>query len=296
MDPGDQAAPRADDVEVDVLRRRPPVSPATTSPLIDIALNLGGTVGTLPPAVTPRQVLSRSTEWVLRRQALREARAAVLPRGERRDRAVCQARLLLEVARRVAEPVERLPARRAPAGARRRCIGRRLTGRWSPASPAGGDAAAGPRRRVGGRGSRAACAAPPMTTSTLEAVKRLLVDRSPPDPLDVPDEDAARARGFAADAAGRSRRAASGSVERTLFQRWWRVSLVALRAGDCGAGRSQAVARSEPARRQADARQLVLGGLLPGRRLPGGAVSHRAEANPWVEFDLGARKTFSGSR
>ena len=46
---------------------------------------------------------------MLRRHALREARTAVIPRGARRDRAVCQARLLLEVARRVAEPVEGFP-------------------------------------------------------------------------------------------------------------------------------------------------------------------------------------------
>ena len=56
-----------------------------------------------------RQVLSRSTEWVVQKSALREARAAVIPRGDRRNRAVCQARLLLEVARRVAEPVESYP-------------------------------------------------------------------------------------------------------------------------------------------------------------------------------------------
>ena len=64
---------------------------------------------TLPPAVNARQVQSHSTEWVVQKGALREARAAVIPRGDRRNRAVCQARLLLEVARRVAEPVEGFP-------------------------------------------------------------------------------------------------------------------------------------------------------------------------------------------
>src|SRR6188768_1814563 len=72
-------------------------------------VEVAGRRSTLPPAVNARQVLSHSTEWVLRSRALRAARAEVIPRGDRRDHAIRQARLLLEVARRVAEPVERLP-------------------------------------------------------------------------------------------------------------------------------------------------------------------------------------------
>jgi hypothetical protein len=239
--------------------------------------------------VTPRQGLSRSTEWVLRRQALREARAAVPARGQRRDRAVCQARLLLEVARRVAEPVERLPPGARPPV---RLTLYRQAAYWALVAGRSDDGDAPPDL-----GAAWAAADPEHLRRAAhgdpnqEAVKRVLVDRSEPDPLDVADEDTSRARDFTqtllADLDGPKRR-----VDRVLFQRWWRVTLVLLLLAIAVMG----------------ARKLTLGPNMladkpmrvssswSGCAQDAGCQSvmfhTEHELNPWVEFDLGERKTF----
>jgi hypothetical protein len=239
--------------------------------------------------VNPRQALARSTEWVLRRQALREARADVPARGARRDRAVCQARLLLEVARRVDEPVERFPPGARPPvrlalyrqAAYWALVAARTDEGEAPADLNAAWASADPERlRRAAQGDL-----------NQEAVKRLLVDRAEPDPLDVADEDAARARDFTqtllAELDGPKRR-----LERTLFQRWWRVSLllVVLAAAAMGvrklslgsnllADKPMRVSSSWSGCSQDAGCQAVL-------------FHTDHEMNPWVEFDLGARKTF----
>ncbi len=236
-----------------------------------------------------RQVLSRSSEWVLRPHALREARAAVIPRGDRRDRAVCQARLLLEVARRVAAPVEGFPPGARPPvrlGLYRDAVYWTLVASRAADAEVPSDLAAAWASEDPDRLRRAA-----HDDVTLDALKRMLVDRSPPDPLDVAEADAARARDFAqallADLDAPRRR-----VERTLFQRWWRVSLIALvillaaigvRKLSLGpnllADKPFRVSSSWPGCSQDAGCQTVL-------------FHTETELNPWVEFDLGARKTF----
>jgi len=54
-------------------------------------------------------VLTRVGEWLFRSREIREVRARLLPDDDPRVQAARQARLLLEVAHRVAEPVEALP-------------------------------------------------------------------------------------------------------------------------------------------------------------------------------------------
>ena len=116
-----------------------------------------------------------------------------------------------------------------------------------------------------------------------------------PDPLDVPDEDAQRAGDFAQALLGELD-APKRQVERTLFQRWWRVSLVALVLILVAIG----------------VRKLSLGSnLLADKPLrvssswvgcsqdpacPALLFHTDHELNPWVEFDMGARKTFRRSR
>jgi hypothetical protein len=239
--------------------------------------------------VNARQVLSRSAEWVLRRQALRAAREAVIPRGARRDRAVGQARLLLEVARRVAEPAERFPSGARPpvriALYRQAAYWALVAGRPDDTDPPPdlGAAWSGTdperlRRAANGELNQ-------------EAVKRLLVDRSDPDPLDVPAEDAARARDFAQTLLAELD-APKRQVGRTLLQRWSRVTLVLLAFVILVMG----------------VRKLTLGSnLLADKPLrvssswagcsqdpvcPALLFHTDHELNPWVEFDLGARKTF----
>lgn len=236
-----------------------------------------------------RQLLSRSKEWVLRSQALREARAAVPARGGQRDRSVLQARLLLEVARRVTEPVERFPP-----GARQpvRVGLYRQAAYWALVAGRPDDTDAPPDI-----GAAWASADPEhlrraaQGDANQDAVKRVLVDRSEPDALDVADEDATRARDFAqtllADLDAPKRR-----VERTLFQRWWRLSLVVLLLAIVAMG----------------VRKLVLGpnmlsdkpmrvssswtGCAQDAGCQALLFHTEHEVNPWVEFDLGARKTF----
>jgi hypothetical protein len=59
--------------------------------------------------MTARNVFASIYEWIFRSAALRDARAAIPSPKEDQGRAVQQARLLVEVGRRVAEPVEKLP-------------------------------------------------------------------------------------------------------------------------------------------------------------------------------------------
>lgn len=235
-----------------------------------------------------RQVLSRSTEWVVRSQTLREARAAVIPRGDRRDRAICQARLLLEVARRVAEPVEAFPDGSRTAvrlGLYRDAVYWLLVasrpGGDEPTDLAAAWAGAEPERL-----RRAA-----HDDISLESLKRTLVEHTRPDPLDVAEEDAARARAFAeallAEMDGPRRR-----VDRTVLQRWWRIGLVALvlLAAVLGirkiamgpnllAGKPMRVSSSWAGCAQDAGCQAMLFHTDP-------------ELNPWVEFDMGTPKTF----
>jgi hypothetical protein len=239
--------------------------------------------------VNARQVLSRSTEWVVQKSALREARAAEIPRGDRRYRALCQARLLLEVARRVTELDEGSPpgsrptvrlglCRQAAYWALLAC--RRddaeppsdLANAWSDADP--------------GRLRRAA-----RDDVSLKTLKQLLADASRPDSLDVPEHEADRARDFV-QALLDEIEAPRRRVERTLAKRWSRLALCAGLLVLAGLG----------------VRRLALGpNLLADRpfRLSSSwsgcsedAECQRllfhtdAEQDPWVDFDLGAPKTF----
>jgi hypothetical protein len=239
--------------------------------------------------VNARQVLSRSTEWVVRSHALREARAAVKPRGDRRDQAVRQARLLLEVARRVAEPVERFPPGSRAAvglGLYRQAVYWIMVASRPVEAEAPPDLAAAWAGEEPDRLRRAA-----QNDASPDALKQMLVDRSAPDPLDVAAEDAARARAFA-EALLADLDAPRRQVDRLLVQRWWRISLVTLVLLIAAVG----------------VRKLVLGPNLAANRPfrvssswsgcasdPGcqALLFHaEPEMNPWIEFDLGAPKKF----
>jgi hypothetical protein len=238
--------------------------------------------------VNARQVLSRWTEWVVQKGALREARAAVIPRGERRDRAVCQARLLLEVARRVVEPEGLSPGSRPTVrlGLCRQAaywtlVASRPDDADPPSDVADAWADADPERL-----RRAA-----RDDVSLATLKQLLADASRPDWLDVPEPEADRARDFVQallDEIDAPRR----RVERTLAKRWSRLAL-------CAGLLVLAVL---------GVRKLALGpNLLADRpfrlssswsgcaddpECPGLLFHTEAQQNPWVEFDLGARKSF----
>jgi hypothetical protein len=239
--------------------------------------------------VNARQVLSRSTEWVVQKSALRDARDAVIPRGDRRNRAVCQARLLLEVARRVAEPVEGFPPGSRPTvrlGLYRQAaywtlVASRHDDAEPPSDLADAWSDADPERL-----RRAA-----RDDVSLETLKHLLADASRPDSLDVPEQEADRARDFVQALLGEID-APRRRVERTLAKRWSRLALVAALLVLAVLG----------------VRKLALGpnlladkpfrlssswsGCLQDAGCQSLLFHTEAEQNPWVEFDLGARKKF----
>jgi hypothetical protein len=240
-------------------------------------------------AVNARQVLSRSTEWVVQTSALREARAAVIVPGARRDRALCQARLLLEAARRMADPGEGFPPGSRPTVRlglyRQAAYWTLVAGRPDDVEPPSNVAVAwsdaDPQRL-----RRAA-----RDDDSLETLRQLLTDISRPDSLDVPEHEADRARDFVQalfdELDGPRRR-----VERTLAKRWSRLALVAgLLVLAVVAVRKLALGPNLLADRP-----FLLSSSWSGcandPECPGLLFHTDAEDNPWVEFDLGAPKTF----
>jgi hypothetical protein len=239
--------------------------------------------------VNARQVLSRSTEWVVQKGALREARAAVISRGERQNRALCQVRLLLEAARRLAEPGEGFPPGSRPAARlglyRQAAYWTLVASRHDDAQPpsavaeAWSDADPEHLRRAAG------------DDVSLETLKQLLADASRPDSLDLSEHEADRARDFVQallDEIDAPRR----RVERTLVKRWSRLALCAglLVLAVLGVRRlalGPNLLADRPFRLSSS-----WSGCAEDPQCPGLLFHTEAEQNPWVEFDLGASKTF----
>jgi hypothetical protein len=227
-----------------------------------------------------RSMLGRLNDRFFRAAPLREARAQMLSLGEDRERALRQARLLVEVARRTADPVEPLPS-----GSRSGVVLSlyRDAVRWALVA------------------GRAAPGEPPAELAALWA--EVSADRTSslaPDPevvdafgragsLDATPEDVAKVQAVA-DAMVRELEAPRQRVGQLLGQRWSRIAVV------CGAVLALGYG----------ARALVLGpDLLAGKPFrtssswagcAGDPPCTRLlfhtdpEANPWVEFDLGSPK------
>jgi hypothetical protein len=228
-------------------------------------------------------------EWVFRPAALREARAG-LESGEAHA-AIQQAKLLLEVGRRVEETTDALPPGARPAvtlGLYRDAIYWALAARR-----AGAGAPPADLREVWDASAAETLAASGPDRQTADALRRALVDDYDPRSLAVTGADAARAREFAQallwEAEAPRRRA-----NWVHAQRWLRVGGIVL------------------------AVLLLVGGvrsLLQGRDLASGKpfrISKEwagwtdclenedcknlkfhtdVDTNPWVEIDLGAPQT-----
>jgi hypothetical protein len=226
---------------------------------------------------------------VLRGGALREARAAVGRRGERRDRALCQTRLLVEVARRVAEPTEGLPRGSRPTVRlglyRQAAYWALIAGRPDGGAPGGGDAppdlaaawaGADQERLRQAAGGDAA----------LDGLEQMLIHRSRPDALDITDEDAARARAFVdglvADLDAPRRR-----VDRIRIGRWLRVGLCVLVIALFAWG----VHRLSLGRNVLAGKPFRTSSTWDGCSGDPGCQAllfhTNPEFNPWVEYDLG---------
>jgi len=233
--------------------------------------------------------LSRVSEWVLRRDALRTARAAVPARGDRRDRALCQARLLLEVARRVAEPVEGFPPG-SRAAVRLGLYREAAFWALSASRPDGGDA---PSTLAGAwadqdpeRLRRAAS-----DDAAVDWLRQTLTDRGGPDPLDVTEEDADRALAFVQALIGEMD-APRRRVAVVLGHRWLRIASVALVLLLIIWGFYRLALGSNLLAGRPFHTSSTFLGCSSDPQCQGLLFHTEAELNPWVEFDLGAPKTF----
>jgi hypothetical protein len=237
--------------------------------------------------MTVRSVFAGLYEWIFRSAALRDARAAVhSPKGDR-GRAAQQARLLVEVAHRVADPVEKLPPGSDNAvvlSIYRDAVYWALAAAGSGHGAPAGDLAAA-WADVPSEALRAVAPDP----AALEGVKNTLVTTSPAR-LDVSDEELARVRAFA-DALVAEMDAPRRRAERVLGQRWTRIALATIVLVFLGMGvRTLALGRNLAADRPFRTSSAWSGcagdpfcvGLL--------FCSDPSDNNPWIEFDLGSPK------
>jgi hypothetical protein len=235
--------------------------------------------------MTARNVFASIYEWIFRSAALRDARAAIPSPKEDQGRAVQQARLLVEVGRRVAEPVEKLPV--GSENAVLMSVYREAV-YWGLAAARPGSAPADVAAAWAEAAPDRLHAVSP-DPAALEAVKNAILAPSP-GRLDVADEDVARVRGFA-EALVADLDAPRARADRFLGQRWTRVALIAvvLVVGFMGLKSlvlGPNLAADRPFRTSSSwsgcAGDVLCVGLL--------FCGDPSDSNPWIEFDLGLPK------
>jgi len=172
---------------------------------------------------TSTGAVGRLREWTFRSTELEAARAQIPISKGARGRAARQASLLVEVARRVAEPVDVLPAGSRPPVIMQLC---REAVYWALV-------ALGPEPEAPSRDLMALWAERRPETllsgiepESVEAVRLSLIDASP-DSLDATDDDAKKARAFA-EALVAVLDAPRRRVRRLLARRWAAISGLAL--------------------------------------------------------------------
>ena len=235
-----------------------------------------------------RELLPKVSEWMFRGTALRDARAELRRGGAgARQAAVRQAKLLLEIARRVEEPGEALP----PGAPVPVLLGLyRDTFYWALAARRDDPGSAPTDLRALWEASL-----PPVpdtwppTEGDPAPVRRILLDNYAPRSLAGHEDDVARVRAFARNLV-READAPRRRVERLLLQRWVRIALacavlVLLALGGQALWRGSNLAKGKPFRLSStwsgwDACVATNGcfDLM---------FDTEAQDNPWVEFDLG---------
>jgi hypothetical protein len=232
-----------------------------------------------------RTILFRMREWLLRSEAMREARAAAdVPPARARARA--QAQLVAEVADRVAAPVDALPSGSCAAVQVALC---RDATYWAlvamqsdddvvPAADLPTLWARAPAERL----ERAAGGA-----EAAEVVRRTLANGAPAYSLDTAEATAALARKFTSTLVAELD-APLKRIDRLWMQRWLRVGLVAVLLLSTGyAARVMALGPNllagKPFRTSSAAAVCT-----PITNCPSMLFHTEHENNPWIEFDLGA--------
>jgi hypothetical protein len=229
----------------------------------------------------------RAREWLFRSGALGDARAAAGELG-RQMRARAQAKLLLEIARRVEGPADPLPWGSRPAA---RLVLYREAVRVALLSAGTADDEEAERAEMPALWSAAPSKllAAAGDEATLEAVRHALCDAPGAVPLAVRDDEAERIGGFArALVAGLE--VPQRRVDRILVQRWSRIALVAVAV----------VAAVVGLRALFESPNLIAGRPFRTSSSWAGCAADppckvllfhtEHEQNPWVEYDLGARK------
>jgi hypothetical protein len=246
---------------------------------------------------------------------MRKARSGLAEPSQAYERAVAQTRFLVEVARRVAEPVEALPKGSRPAvlcalyrdAATFALLAQRAGHKKTeqdigqspglqPGQPAGTDAGsrvdsdAGLDLRTLWAGApRAKLLEAAGDEATLESLHHVLVERSTAPALDATEPDAANARKFV-EALLWDLDAPIRAVERVQLQRWTRVTLL---AGIClVAVFGVRVLLRGP--NLASEKRFKTSSSYPPCTAPNkcfDVLLHTVqEQNPWADFDLGAVK------
>jgi hypothetical protein len=238
--------------------------------------------------MTPRETFGKIYEWLFRASAMNEARAVLLASDDVRGGAARQAKLLVEVARRVAEPVETLPNGSRSAvllGLYREAVGWALYAGRPNGATSRPDLAtlwnAEPPEHLLAAGKDPA---------TVESVKAALVDAPAPAPLDASEEQASRARAFT-EALVWELDAPQRRVDRVLGQRWIRVilagiALIALVYGLRKLTLGPNLAADRPFRTSSS-----WSGCAADASCRGLLFHTDPENNPWAVVDLGAPKS-----
>jgi hypothetical protein len=247
------------------------------APLISRAIERSGTCNW--PSL---QVLTRLSEWLFRSREIRDARARLPPDDDPRIQAARQARLLLEVAHRVAEPVEVLPDG-CRAAVRVALYREALPWALVAAGPPGG----APNLDLRTLWSEQRSERLGSPEHGADSVKALLVDATGPAALDATEAQADRAGAFVESLSARID-APIRQLGRLRVQRSIRVVAAAAALALLAVGVRSLVLGPDLAKDKPFRTSSSWSGCAsdpPCTRL---MFHTETEDNPWVELDLGA--------
>jgi len=237
---------------------------------------------------TSHALAERLGEWFLRTQVLRAARAHLPRPDEPAGHAFEQVRLMREIARQVAEPLEEFPAGRRPAVLL--TLYRDIV-YWALVAEHRGDPSIAPdlaalwQQTPGDRLLRAAGGA-----DELEALRVLLLDTGPIAALDATDDQVARVRAFADNLYGEVE-APVRRVGRILIQRWLRLAAAVVAVLTIALAIRAIVRGPDLAKRKPFKVSSLLPECVKGDEGCSDVMFHtREEISRWVEFDLGGTK------
>jgi len=235
------------------------------------------------------EVASRVYEWIFRPGAVGAARAALPETVGRRAVAARQAKLLIEAARRIAEPGEVLPPGARPPillAMYRDAIYWALAARYAAGDPPTD------LRALWDATPEATLRAAEPDPEALRDLTKVLFDEYAPRSLAVTDDDVAHARLFAemlVFALGAPRRRLAWLVA----QRWGRIALIGVAVlmivfGVRALAQGPDLAKNKPFRLSADWQGWA--DCLAHDGCHGLMLHGEMDNNPWVEIDLGAPK------